>query len=268
MLVGAAAAAWKVPAKGITVERGSLKHDKSGKVATFGQMAEAAMKQAVPAVDKLVLKDPKDFKLIGRRLPRLDTPAKLVGEAQYAIDVMRPNMVTALVLRPPRFGATPGDIDTSEAEKVPGFVKAATVSSGVAVYAESFWQAKVARSKLKVTWDETNAEKRGTREIIAGFEAKLDAAGKSAEKRGDPDARIATPQDGDRVFKSDYVFPYLAHAPMEPLDAVIERTADGGVEAWYGCQFPGADHPTIASVLKTPVIYKHNIQLIGDIPDF
>lgn len=252
MLIGAAAAAWKVRAGEITVAAGVLEHAKSGRRATFGELAELAMKQPTPAPDQVKLKDPKDFKLIGTRLPRLDTPAKLDGSARYGIDVVRPKMVTALVLRPPRFGAKPAQVDTSEAEKVPGFVRAAPISSGVAVYAESFWQAKTAREKLKVSWDESAAETRGSEELVAAFTKRLDEPGKRAAERGAADERLATPAEGDRVLKADFVFPYLAHAPMETLDGVIERTAEGGVEAWYGSQFPGADHPTLAKVLELP----------------
>lgn len=250
MLVGAAAAKWGVAAGEITVDKGVVSHP-SGEKAMFGELAEAAMKLPVPK-GELPLKSPEQFKLIGKRLPKLDTPAKLDGAARFGLDVVRPNMVTAVVLRPPLFGATPKDIDASDAEKVAGFVKAAPISSGVAVYADGFWPASLARQRLKVTWDESKAEKRGTKEIISEFKAKLSETGKTATERGQADERIAAPTPTDRVLKADFVFPYLAHAPMEPLDAVIERTADGGVEAWYGCQFPGADQPTLAKVLKVP----------------
>ena len=249
MLVAAAAAAWDVPAGEITVAKGTLSHP-SGKSSGFGAFAEAAMK--LPPPKDVTLKDPKDFVLIGTQLPKLDTPAKLRGTATYTIDIDRPNILTVVVARPPRFGATVKAFDDGAAKGVPGYVGAASLGHGVAVYAQGYWAAKQASHKLKVTWDESKAEKRSTADIIAGFKKKLDASGTSAAKVGDADARLAKPTAGDKVISADFEFPYLAHAPMETLDCVLEYTADGGAEAWYGAQFPTADHMTIAKVLGIP----------------
>ncbi|MCA9514492.1 MAG: xanthine dehydrogenase family protein molybdopterin-binding subunit [Myxococcales bacterium] len=252
MLVAAAAKQWEVPAVEVLVDKGVLTHS-SGKKATMGELAEAAMALPAPAADDVKLKDPESFTLIGRELPRLDTPAKLDGSARYTIDVDRENQVVAMIERPPRFGAKLTGFDEGAAKRIPGFVAAKEVPGGVAVYADGFWPAKMARHALNAQWDESGAEHADSDQMIERFKAKLGEAGKPAADRGGADAVLDKPAEGDKVLTADYVFPYLAHAPMEPLDCVIERTADGGVEAWYGAQAPTIDQMAIAKVLGVPL---------------
>src|ERR1051325_2868528 len=141
MLVAAAAESWKVPASQITVKQGVLRA--SGRQASFGEFAEAAARQTPPKEVKL--KDPKDFTLIGHKLPRLDASAKSSGRAIFTIDVQRPEALTVLVQHPPRFGGKVASFDASAAKQVRGFVDAKTIPQGVAVYASNFWAAKKAR---------------------------------------------------------------------------------------------------------------------------
>src|SRR3954464_13692478 len=171
MLVAAAGDSWKVPASQITVKQGVLRD--SGHQATFGEFAEAAAKQAPPKEVKL--KNPKDFTLIGHKLPRLDAPAKSSGRALFTIDVQRPEALTVLVQHPPRFGGKVTSFDASGAKQVRGFVDAKVIPQGVAVYATGFWAAKKAREALKVQWDESGTEQRGTDELIAQYRAGADA---------------------------------------------------------------------------------------------
>jgi isoquinoline 1-oxidoreductase beta subunit len=246
MLVAAAAESWKVPGSQITVKQGVLRHEGSGRESTFGELAEAAAKQTPPKDVKL--KNPKEFTLIGRRLPRLDTAAKSSGQAMFTIDVHRPEALTVLVAHPPRFGGKVASFDASDAKQIRGFVDAKAIPQGVAVYATGFWAAKKAREALRVQWDESGTERRSTDELLAIYRSAAQAPDVTATNRGN--VRQALGQGG-RVLEAEYVFPYLAHAPLEPMDCAIELR-NGTVEAWYGCQFPGIDHKVISDTMGLP----------------
>lgn len=244
MLVTAAAAEWKVPASEISVESGVIKHS-SGKQAGFADFAEKAMALPIPSNPKL--KDPSQFKLIGKEgvVKRLDSMAKSDGTAQYTLDIHEPDMLTVMIARPPRFGATVVSFDASAAKSVPGFVDAKQVPTGVAVYANGFWAARQARDLLKITWDDSKAEKRGTAQLLTEFRDLAKTPGKIVKQDGDFDTSMAK---GGRVVEAEFVFPYLAHAPMEPLNAFIHWQGDTA-SARYGSQFPTPDHASIAKIL-------------------
>jgi isoquinoline 1-oxidoreductase beta subunit len=245
MLVAAAAESWQVPASEITVERGVIKHP-SGKQGQFGEFADKAMQLQVPAEPKL--KDPKDFKLIGKdgAVTRLDSAAKSNGTAQFTLDINEPEMLTVLIARSPKFGGAVKSFDATAAKAVAGVVDVKQVPTGVAVYAKGFWPAKTAREKLKIVWDDSKAEKRGTAEILGEFRALSKTPGQTVKQEGDVDAEFA--KGGGRLIETEYVFPYLAHAAMEPLNGYIKWDGDTAV-ARYGCQFPTPDHGAISQVL-------------------
>ncbi|MGX1790662.1 molybdopterin cofactor-binding domain-containing protein [Bosea sp. NPDC055332] len=244
MLVQAAAEAWKAPAAEIGIEKGVLKHA-SGKQGRFGEFAEAASKLQAPAEVKL--KEPAQFRLIGKdgTTPRLDSLGKSTGKAQFTIDIHTPNMLTVVVARPPRFGGKVASFDATEAKKVKGVVDVQQIPSGVAVYATGTWPALKGREALKVTWDESAAEKRGSRELFAEYRKLARTQGTLAGKHGDAEAVLAK---ADKVIEAEYVFPYLAHAPMEPLDGYLEWNAQGAL-ARLGSQLQTIDHQVIAKVL-------------------
>jgi len=243
MLVEAAAKEWKVPAAEITVSKGVVSHAASKRSATFGQLAEKAALITPPTEVKL--KDPKDFTLIGTDLPRLDNIEKTTGKAIFAIDVVRPGMVYAAVARAPRFGGTIKNVDQSAASRIKGVISVVTISSGVAVVADSFWTAKKARDALQITWDDSKAERRSTPEIFAAYKALAKTPGQSARKEGDAAAAMAK---ATKTISGEFEFPYLAHAPMEPLDAVAEIKG-GKCEIWAGCQFQTVDQMNVAKAL-------------------
>ncbi|MDR6953017.1 isoquinoline 1-oxidoreductase beta subunit [Ancylobacter sp. 3268] len=242
MLVAAAAEKWKVPADSITIEKGTLKS--GSHTASFGELAADAARQPIPAEVKL--KDPKDFKLIGTRLPRLDSADKTDGKAVYALDIRRPGMLTAVIKRPERFGATVKSFDAAAAKQVPGVVDVVAVPAGVAVLAQNTWAALQGREALTtVEWDESNAENRGTAELLDAYKKLADTAGRSAAKRGDAAKGIA---GAAKVIETEFAFPYLAHAPMEPLNCVIEKTADG-VTIHTGSQFQTIEQAVTAGIM-------------------
>ncbi len=247
MLVQAAAQAWKVPAGEITIEKGVLTHA-SGKQGRFGDFAEAAAKLPVP--ENAPLKQPAQFKLIGKEgvVKRLDGADKARGKTKFTIDISAPNMLTVVVARPPRFGGKVASFDATDALKVKGVVDVKQIGSGVAVYAQGMWPAIKGREALKVVWDESEAEKRGSAELVAEYRALARTPGKVAGSHGDAEAALAK---AERVIEAEYVFPYLAHAPMEPLDGYLEWNAQGAL-ARFGSQFQTTEHQTIAQILELP----------------
>ncbi|PZA12398.1 aldehyde oxidase [Rhodopseudomonas palustris] len=244
MLVAAAAESWDVPAGEITVENGIIRH-RSGKEGRFGEFADKAMQMPVPADPKL--KDPSEFKLIGKdgAVKRLDSVEKSNGSAVFTLDINEPETLTVLVARSPRFGGKVASFDATEARKVPGVVEIKQVPTGVAVYATGFWPAKQGRDKLKISWDDSSAETRSTANILGEFRELSKKAGRVVKAKGDFDAAVA---DGGQLVEAEFVFPYLAHAPMEPLNGFIHWQGETA-SARYGCQFPTPDHGVIADVL-------------------
>lgn len=243
MLVAAAADRWAVPAGEITVEKGVVHHQKSGRSARFGELAIDAAQQTPPADP--ALKKPDQFRLIGKeKLMRVDVREKSDGSAHFTLDIHRPEMLTAVVERPPLFGATVKSFDASKALAVDGVVDVLQVPTGVAVLAKGFWPARKGRAKLRIEWDESAAEKRGSEQILAEYRSLLGRPGTVARSDGD----VAKAMEGaDKVLEADYEFPFLAHAPMEPLDCVIELT-DERCEVWAGSQIQTLDHMTVAGV--------------------
>lgn len=244
MLVAAAAEEWGVPAEEITVKAGIVAHEASGKSSGFGALAEAASKQTMP--EDPPLKSAKDFVLIGKDLPRLDSKAKADGTAIFTLDVYREGMLTVVVAHPPKFGAKVKSFDDKAALAVKGVEMVRQIPSGIAVYATNTYAAMKGREALVVDWDDSEAETRGTDDIYNALVKLVDEGGKTVEEHGDLAA--ANPA---KVLEAEFRFPYLAHAPLEPLDAVIE-TKDGKAEMWYGCQFPTFDHIAVATTLGIP----------------
>ena len=242
MLVGAAAKQWRVPAAEIAVRDGVVSHAKSKRRATFGELAELAAKQPVPTV--LKLKDPKDFRLIGKQVKRKDSVDKTSGQARFTQDVQLPGMLVAVVAHPPRFGATVKSFDASPARAVKGVVDVVQIPQGVAVLATDTWSAKKGRDALAVNWDERAAFKLGSEEILARYRELAKKPGLVAHQSGDTEQAFGK---AAKVVRASYDFPYLAHAAMEPLNCVI-RLGDGGCEVWNGEQMQTGDQYALAGL--------------------
>ena len=243
MLVAAAAQRWSVPPESVSVSKGVVWHKASGRKATFGELAESASKLPVPQDAKL--KDAKDFVYIGKRAPRTDSRAKTTGTAQYTQDVKLPGMLTAVVLHAPRFGAKVKSFDATKAKAMPRVVDVVQIPSGVAVLAQDFWSAKQGRDALTVEWDETDAFKQGSAQIIADYRKLAEKPGLSARKDGDAEKALAS---AAKTIQGEFEFPYLAHATMEPMNCVMRLDASG-CEVWNGEQFQTVDQMTVAGVL-------------------
>jgi len=249
MFVSAAATKWGVPAGEITVLNGVLSHP-SGKQAGFGELVDEAAKVAPPAQPKL--KDPKTFTLIGQdRVRRKDSQAKSDGTARYTQDVRLPDMLVAMVAHPPKFGAKVKSFDATEAKKLPGVVDAFKIPNGVAVVANSTWAAKQGRDLLKVTWDESKAETRGSAQILAEFKELASGKRQPAEKVKwggfDSKGDAAAAAGGANALEIAYDFPYLAHATMEPMNCVA-MVGKGPPKLIFGSQTPTLDQMNTARI--------------------
>jgi isoquinoline 1-oxidoreductase beta subunit len=252
MLVAAAAQEWKVPRDSITVDRGWLYA--KGHKASFGQLAAKAAQQSVP--QRVALKDPKDFKLIGKpELHRKDYADKTDGTAVFTQDYKLPDMLVAVAAHPKRFGAVPMKVNAEKARAVPNVVEVVQFSgdrtrfSGIAVLAKNTWAARCGRDALEIDWDESRAFKLGSAEILAQYKDMAGKAGLVARKVGDTDAAFAAHKG--RLIEAEYELPYLAHAPMEPMNCLV-RLREGGCEIWNGEQFQTGDQSAIAAMLKIP----------------
>ncbi|ETW11944.1 oxidoreductase [Roseivivax marinus] len=256
MLVSAAADRWGVDPSTVSVEKGVVSDGSNS--ATFGELAEAAAEARVPV--EPAVKNPSEFTLIGTDVPKVDSRAKSNGTAMFTMDVYRDGMETVVTRRPSVIGATVASYDDSAALDVPGVTAVRQIPQGIAVYATSTYAALKGREALSVEWDMSNAETRSSDEIFADFREMANSQGTVVEETGDSAGAI---EGAETVLEATFEFPFLAHAPMEPLDAVIEVT-DGAAEVWMGAQFPTADKGVITQTLGlNPEDVTMNVMLAG-----
>lgn len=260
MLVSAAAQEWGVEASSCKAASGKVTHAASGKSAAYGDLFERAAKMTPPAEPKL--KDPKDFKLVGKGIKRLDTPEKTDGSGIFGIDVKIPGMLTAQILRSPVFGGKPSKIDDTAAKAIKGVHAVVPLDYGVGVVADNFWTARRGRSALKVEWDEGSNANLSSADIEKSFvEAASKEEGKQARKEGD----VAGAKAGAaKTIEADYYVPFLAHATMEPMNYTADVRADG-CDLYGGTQSQQIAQTVAAQITGLPPekIKVHNTLLGG-----
>lgn len=245
MLIAAAAQQWNVDASTCRTESGAVLNGSSRKL-TYGHLASAAAKLTPPG--HVQLKDPKTFKLIGKPIKRLDTPEKLNGKAEFGIDVKLPGMLTAVIARPPIFGAKMKSFDDSRTRSMPGVRKVVAVPSGVAVIADTFWQAKTGRDAVRVEWDEGSMQSFDTGKMMQDFRERVKSPGTSVRNDGDAAAALA---NAAKKIEAVYEVPYLSHLMMEPLNCTVDLRADS-CEVWTGSQFQTIDRANAAKIAGLP----------------
>jgi isoquinoline 1-oxidoreductase beta subunit len=234
-LVAAAAAQWNVAPDEIVVDAGTVGHH-SGVRANFAELAAAA--EMMPIPDDVQPKPKAAYKLIGRegRL-RVDAPNKILGNTTYTIDVALPELKTAVVLHPPRFGAKAVDVTDDAALAEPGVLAVVTIEEGVAVVGETLDDAQRGMRALQVTWDDTDAELRSSEQLMGEHRQRVESGDGAVVVRddGDVETRLA---EAAHVIDAVYELPYLAHAPMEPNTAVCMMRDDGVIEVWAPTESP------------------------------
>ena len=198
----------------------------------------------MPVPGEPKLKTPDQFTYIGKSFPRVDTVAKTTGARIYTQDIQLPGMLVATLARPPRFGATVKSVDDKAARAIKGVVDVVTTSRGVAVLATSTYPAIRAREQLGITWDDSKAEQRGTDALIADYRELAEKPGTVARNDGDAEGGLAK---ADKVIEATYIFPFLAHAPMEPMNCVLQFK-DGKATMWTGSQLQTVDQNVTAAI--------------------
>ncbi|WP_304619188.1 xanthine dehydrogenase family protein molybdopterin-binding subunit [Paracoccus sediminilitoris] len=252
VLIDAAAADWGVDAAGLDIVDGQITG--GGQSAPIADFVAAAA--ALPAPAEPRLRAPDEWRLIGKEgaVRRKDSPAKVNGTAQFAMDLQLDNQLVVVIAHAPRMGATVASVDTSGADGMAGFAmaKALPDKSGVAVFADTTWQAIQARDAITVEWDNAAAEMRSSDQIRDELIAAVNGDSTWTPK-GDQ-AQVAAAVDGAAsVIDRTFYFPLLAHAPMEPLTCTIEPAPEGGVILHDGSQFPTFAHMTLSQVLDLPM---------------
>ena len=231
MLIGAAAGTWGVAASDCHAEKGAVIHTASNRRLTYGKLAAKAATMPLP--HDVPLKDPKDWKILGTRVRRLDTPPKVDGSAQFGIDVKQPDLLVGVIARSPVFGGKVKSFDAAKAKAVPGVRHVVQVSSGIAVVGDGYWSAKKGRDALDITWDEGPTADVSSATIAQLVVKNAEQAG--AVARHDGDAQGALPAAATQLVAA-YNMPFLAHATMEPMNCTAHVRADG-VDIWAPTQF-------------------------------
>ena len=257
ILVQAAAAQWKVDPASCTTDNGEVIHAASGRRLGYGALADVAAKLTPPA--KPALKNPKDFKLIGKPLKRLDTPDKVNGKALYGIDMLPPGVKFATLAASPVFGGKVGHVDDSAAKAIPGVRQIVVLDDLVAVVGDHFWAAKQGLDALDIVWnDGANAHVDST-QIRKDIKAASEQEGAIAKSVGDVEKAL----EGGGAIEAHYELPFLAHAPMEPINCTVHVRPDG-CDVWVGTQVCARTQAIAAKVTGLPPgkVTVHN-QLLG-----
>ncbi len=256
MLVAAAAETWGVPAAECETSKGVVRHAASNRTMTYGDLATKAASVPAPDLRKVTLKDPKNFTIIGQRTKNVDAHAIVTGTPMYGIDVTLPGMLYATFVKAPVFGAKVKTANLEALKKMPGVRHAFAVEGGtqlagllpgVAIVADSWWQAKSARSKLQVTWEDHPTSAQSS----AGFAAQAatlskQPAQRSLRKDGDVDAALA---GAAKTVKGEYFYPFIAHASLEPQNCTAHMKTDGTLEIWAPSQSPAGGRGMVMQLL-------------------
>jgi CO/xanthine dehydrogenase Mo-binding subunit len=259
MLVAAAAASWNVDPASCRAQNGVVTHTPSGRTLTYGVLAARAA--ALPVPDKVTLKDPQNFTLIGTPAKRLDTPSKVNGTAQYGIDVRLPGMLIATVAASPVVGGKVAGIDEQKAKAIPGVRQIVRLDDAVAVVADHMWAAKQGLAALAIRWDDGPNAKLSTPDIVQGLAKASETAGVTARKDGDPVTALA---GAAKKVEAVYESPFLAHVTMEPMNCTVHVRKDE-CEVWTGSQVLSRAQATAAEVTGLPLekVVVHNHLLGG-----
>jgi isoquinoline 1-oxidoreductase beta subunit len=261
MLVGAAAQKWNVPASECTAANGVVTHSGSGRKLSYGKLANDAAKMTPPKEVKL--KDPKDWKIAGTPVKRVDIPDTVVAKQRYGIDVQLPGMVYAAIAQCPVFGGKVKSMDASKAEKRRGVVKVLPMESFVAVVADNWWRAKEALKQVAIEWDLGPSANVTSASLMDFYKGGLDAGDDIAvaRKTGDLDKGLA---GAAKVLEAEYWTPYLAHSTLEPMGctAVLKN---GKLDVWTSTQNAEASLATAAATAGVPLenVEVHRTQLGG-----
>jgi isoquinoline 1-oxidoreductase beta subunit len=246
MLVTAAAHRWKVDPSACRAENGVVVHAPTGRKLGYGALVDAAAKLPVP--EKVALKEPGEFKLVGTPHRRLDCAGKVNGSAKFGIDTRLPGMKFAVVAQSPTFGGKLIAVDEAKAKAVPGVSQVVRLDDAVAIIAAHTWAAKQGLAAAAPQWDAGPNAKLSMADIVAQLARASEKPGAMARHDGDAAAAIA---GAARKIEAVYEQPFLAHAAMEPMNCTVHMTRDG-CEIWVGTQVPGMTQAAVMKVTGLP----------------
>ncbi|WP_372370672.1 molybdopterin cofactor-binding domain-containing protein [Candidatus Uabimicrobium sp. HlEnr_7] len=259
MLIAAAAKTWEVTTESCRAENGVVFHDATKRQLTYGKLAKQAEKMPTPT--NITLKDPKDFKIIGKPIKRLDTPSKTNGQAVFGIDVQIDGLLTAVVRRPPVLGGKVKSFSTDKAKAISGVKAIVQIHSGIAVVADNFWSANRGAKALDVVWNDGAGANLDTEKQREQYAKLADSPGAVAKNKGNVETAMSS---ATTKLEAVYEVPYLAHAPMEPLNCVADVRKDS-CHVWTGTQFQTAEHAVAAKITGLPAekVHVHTTLLGG-----
>ena len=258
MLVRAAAETWRVDPAACRAEKGFVIHEASKRRLSYANLVGMASRLKAP--QDIPLKDPKEFKIIGQPVKRLDTPEKITGKAVFGFDVQFPGLLTAVVARPPVFGGKMKSFNSDKTKKIPGVKAIIPIASGVAVVAVGFWAATLGREALEIEWEEGPLSGLNTPALREEYAALARKPGLVAAARGNPDEAL---EKASKRLEAEYEVPYLAHACMEPLNCTVDFRGDR-CEIWTGTQMQTGDRNAAARILGLkPEQVKLNTTYLG-----
>src|SRR2546426_589779 len=246
LLVTAAAQSWNVEESTCSTEKGEVIHKASGKRLRYGALVEKA--SALPVPKTVSLKSPKEFHLLGQSMPRLDIPEKVNGKAVFGIDVKRPGMLVARVVKCPVFGGKVESFNAEKAKTVPGVRNVVKISSGVAVVADNYWAASKGAQAVEVKWNEGPLANLSSAEILKKYATLAEQPGKIARNNGDAAAAI---KSNARSFERVFEVPFLAHACMEPMNCTADVRPDR-CDVWVPTQGQTASHGAAVAASGLP----------------
>ncbi|PPC94084.1 MAG: twin-arginine translocation pathway signal protein [Methylotenera sp.] len=256
ILISAAAQQLDVSVESLKTENGFV--ISGDQKISYGDLAEAATKIETPKA--VTLKDPKDWKVIGKATKRLDGAEKINGTAIFGQDIHFDGLMTAMVVRSPVFGGSVRKFDASAAKQIKGVHKVVQIPTGVAVIADNYWAAKKGRDALKVDWDLGPNAGLDSKALLADFRKKAASPGLNAAKAGDSKVAMAK---AEKFVEAEYTLPYLAHSPMEPLNCTVKIDTDT-CEIWTGTQMQTTDQQAAAKILGLkPEQIKIHTQFLG-----
>src|SRR5881409_3791052 len=278
MMVAAAAKQWNVPASDVTTGSGIVTHTPTKRTATYASLAQTALAMPVPELSSVKLKDPKDFKIIGKPTPGVDNFAIVTGKPSFSIDINPPGMLYAVYEKCPVFGGKAVSANLDEVKKQPGVKHAFLIDasqpgsnvnwvSGVAIVAENWWLANNARKSLKVMWDEGPVASQST----AGYLAQAKQLAATQASQTPPGGGPRSAQDGDaeaafktaaKIVEAEYWFPLLSHAPLEPQNSTAHYK-DGKLEIWSPSQTPEKFNAAIPAGISNDDVTFHLVRAGG-----
>jgi isoquinoline 1-oxidoreductase beta subunit len=248
MLLEAASQSWEVPVSELSTREGTVVHADSGRQSTYGDLLAVIHRLNIEPPETVALKDPSEFKILGKPARRYEGQGKVDGSAQFGIDIKLPGMLYGSIARPPVHGGSVISFDANEALTMPGVAKVKAIRAGVVVLADSYWRAQKARAKLKIEWDRGANDGVSSEQFYSDYRALAETPGMLAEDIGDA---LGVLEAADEVVEATHEMPLLAHATLEPMNCIAQVEGDT-CTIWSGTQYQSNDQEVISRFLGIP----------------